>query len=341
MRSSKNKPVTMKEVADRAGVSRTTVSLVLNNVANVNVPEKTRQRILDAVREMGYRPNTAARNVRRQRSDMIGLVTDEIATTPYAGQLIRGAQDEAWKNHKLINLINTNLDQDLEKQAVECFLELRVEGIIYASFYHRPVTPPENIYEAPTVLANCYIEDHSLPSVVPDEFKGAYDAVMTLVEAGHKEIGFINYSIDIPAKHKRMEGYLQALKDAGLSYNPEFVVCNMSEAWGGYDAAMQLFKTPRRPTGLFCFNDRMAMGVYDALHKLNLDIPHDVAIVSFDNQEIIAGSLHPGLSSMALPHYEMGKWAVEQVLRMTKNEETSAAPIQHLIECPLVKRASV
>ena len=99
---------------------------------------------------------------------------------------------------------------------------------------------------------------------------------------------------------------------------------------------------PERPTALFCFNDRMAMGAYDALRKLGLSIPNDVAVVGFDNQEIIAAQLYPALTTMELPHYQMGQWAIGELLRLIAHgEPADAPPVQHQIACPLIERDSV
>lgn len=105
---------------------------------------------------------------------------------------------------------------------------------------------------------------------------------------------------------------------------------------------MQLMKLPDRPTALFCFNDRMAMGAYDALRNLGLSIPGDVAVVGFDNQEVIAASLYPALTTMELPYYQMGRWAVDELLRLlAQGEPDSETPVRYKIDCPLISRDSV
>jgi len=330
----------MYDVAKHAGVSQTTVSLVLNNVANHGIPEETTKRIWAAVMELGYRPNALAKGLASNRSNQIGLITDTIATTPHAGKIIEGAQDAAWAQSKLLLLINTQERPDVTQAAIELMLAQQVEGIIYATMYHRSVQLPGIFHEVPTVLLDCYDEDRSLPSVVPDEIAGGRIATEVLLQNGHRRIGFINNAEPIPATLGRLKGYKQALADHGIAFDEALVQTNTDIARGGYDAALALMRLPERPTALFCYNDRMAMGAYDALRKLDLRIPEDVSVIGFDNQELIAAHLHPGLSTIELPHYEMGHWAVSYLLEQARGAAANGLA-QHRLECPYIERGSI
>ena len=333
----------MKDVAKHVGVSQATVSYVLNDAAGENIPEETRSRVWTAIRELGYRRHIGARQMRTQRTNLLGFVTDVIATTPYAGAIIKGAQDTARAAGKILLLINTEGVADVERDAVETLLEHRVEGIIYATMYHRPVVLPSNLADVKAVLLDCFVEDRSIASVTPDEIRGGREATEVLLRKGHRRIGFINNEDSVPATVGRFAGYKQALAAYGCAFNESLIRQAESTPASGYDCTLDLMRQPEHPTALFCFNDRIAMGAYDALRKLNLTIPDDVAIVSFDNQEIIAASLHPGLSSMQLPHYEMGVWSVKYLLGEIQEpqEIQGGGPIQKLLECPYVERASV
>jgi LacI family transcriptional regulator len=340
-KAKKKKRPSMKDVADLAGVSRTTVSFVLNEVPNANIPLATRERVMIAVEELGYRPNALARGLRAQRTHTIGFISDEIATTPYAGRTIQGAQDLAWEYQSLILLVNTSGDDEMRLAAINNILDRRVDAIIYATMYHRECHPPDIIHQVPTVLLDCFVADHSLPSVVPDEVLGGYQATRHLLQEGHKRVGFINDVHTVPAAIGRLQGYSQALAEFGLPFDDSLVTHGRSEQAGGYDGVMTLMSLDQRPTALFCFNDRMAMGAYDALRKLNLAIPDDVAVIGFDNQEIIAAHLYPSLTTMQLPHYEMGRWAVQHLLDLIdKPDKQAGNPPQHKIHCPLVHRES-
>src|SRR5437764_15227856 len=163
-KSSKRKPPSMYDVARVAGVSQTTVSFVVNNVPNTNIPQETRDRVWSAVEELGWRPNAMARGLSLQRSHTIGLISDEAAISPHAGTIIQGAQDATWASDKILVVLNTSHRAEVEAAAVEVLLERQVEGIIYATMYHRSVTLPPALAQVPAVLLDCYVEDRSLPS---------------------------------------------------------------------------------------------------------------------------------------------------------------------------------
>jgi LacI family transcriptional regulator len=336
----KTKKPSMYDVARLAGVSQTTVSFVVNDVADSNIPQETKDRIWTAVRELGWRPNALARGLTLQRSHTIGFISDEIATTPHAGKIIQGAQDAAWATNKLLLVINTGRNAAIEHDAVEMLLERQVDGLIYATMYHRPVSLPRAIRQVPVVLLDCYVEDRSLPSVVPDEVQGGRTATEALLQKGHRRIGFINNVDPIPATFGRLEGYKQALAAHDVPFDRRMVCAQISDGAGGYQGAMELMQRPDPPTALFCFNDTIAMGAYDALRKLGLAIPDDVAVVGFDNLELIAAHLYPPLSTLELPHYAMGQWAVQYLLDHA-DSASDPAPMQQKLACPFISRSSV
>ncbi len=329
----------LKDVAQRADVSLTTVSLVLTGKAGANIPEATQARVLAAAAEIGYRPNAMARGLRRGRSDTFGFISDEIATTPFAGAMIQGAQDAAWEAGIVLLLVNTGRDRRIEARGLELMHERQVDALIYATMYHQIVDPPPALREGPAVLLDARAHDASLASVVPDEAAGAYAAIELLARAGHRRIGFVQDIEPIPATRDRLEGYRRALGDNGLSFDPDLVVLAPSNAHGGCEAALRLLDLPDAPTALFCFNDRMAMGAYRAIAGHGLRIPEDVSVIGFDDQEQIAPWLVPALTTVALPHYKMGRWAVEFLLEVLEGG-TPGTP-QHRMACPLVERDSV
>ena len=338
----KTKRPSMQDVADLAGVSTTTVSFVINQVPDSNIPQKTQDRIWAAVETLEYRPNALARGLRSQKTHTIGFISDEVATTPYAGRIILGAQERAWKHNYLLLLVNTAGNQEMKQAGIDMMLERQVDGIIYATMYHREANPPDVLHQVPTVLLDCYAKDRSLPSVVPDEVDGGQGATEYLLAKGHRRIGFINNVDPIPATYGRLEGYKAALAAHHIPYDEALVIAGESDARGGYECALEIMQRSDPPTALFCFNDRMAMGVYDALRKLNLMVPDDVGVIGFDDESLIAAQLYPGLTTMALPHYEMGQWAVQHLLELIdKPDGHEQTPGQHLIKCPLVERESV
>jgi LacI family transcriptional regulator len=338
-RQPRKRPSTMSDIARQAGVSRTTVSFVLNNHASsVSIPAETKDRVLEAAKRLSYRPNLAAKVLHTNQTHTIGFITDEIATTPHAVNIIKGAQDEALAHGKLLLIINTGSDATVKETAIEMMLERQVEGIIYAAMYHQEVALPANMYEGPAVLLDCYCADRSLPSVVPDEAQGGRTATEMLLKKGHRRISFINNVDPIPAAFGRLEGYKQALKAHDIPFDENLVRSYPSESRGGYLGTIELMQMEEPPTAIFCFSDFMAMGAYDALRALGLSIPDDVAVMGFDNQELIAAQLFPPLSTIQLPHYQMGKWAIEYLLEHTGE---SLLPVQHTLDCPYIERQSV
>ena len=328
----------MLDVAERAGVSRTAVSFVLNNRPNASIPPETRRRILDAVVELGYRPNAGARALAVRRSDWFGIVT-EIVTAPFAVDVIKGAQDRAVGLGKFLMITSSESEAASEAEGIERLLEQRVEGILYAATWHRAVHVPSIVREVPAVLVNCFDADGTLPSIVPDEIAGGHRATRRLLDAGHTRIGLITLDPDIPASIGRRQGYEDALREAGVTPDSGLVMPGDATADGGYAAAAELLDLDEAPTAIFCGNDRMAMGAYDAIKERGLSIPGDVAVVGFDNQELIAAYLRPRLTTIALPFQEMGARGVDMLAALTTGQ--SIATQQVTFDCPLIQRSSV
>lgn len=339
MKTRKRRSPTIGDVARLAGVSPTTVSFVLNDVTGSGISEATRARVRSSVRQLRYRPNATARLLRTDRSHAIGFVTDEIASTPFAGDVIKGAQEAAWEAGKILMIVNTGENREIEESAVGMMLERRVEGIIHAAMYHRVVEPPADSREVPTVLLNCYSEDGSWASVVPDEVSGGRTATDVLLSRGHERVGFINLRPGVPGATGRLEGYTRALEARGLPFDESLVRNGDGTARSGYRLAAELMRAPDPPTAIFCGNDPTAMGAYEALKERGLRIPEDVAVVGFDNQELIAAHLRPALSTVALPHHEMGRRAVEYLIERAARGDVP--PTRHAIGCPYVGRESV
>lgn len=332
----------LKDVAARAEVSPTTVSMVLNGKAGPNIPPDTQARVVAAAAALGYRPNAMARSLRRQRSDTIGVISDEIATTPFAGAMLQGAQDAAWAAGVVLLLVNTGRDPDIEARAIEIMLDRQVDAIVYATMYHQVVSPPPALRDVRAVLLDARTLDGSLPSVVPDDIGAARSAVEILVDRGHRRIGWVTTEEPVPAAAERLAGYREVLQGRGITFDPSLVEAGPGgDTHSGLEAAGRLLDRPNRPTALFCFNDRMAMGAYRAIRLRGLKVPSDVSVVGFDNMEQIAPWLDPPLTTMQLPHYEMGRWAVEQVLRDPGPVGGDEMPPQCRMPCAAIERASV
>ncbi len=332
---------TLRDVARLAGVSSATVSNVLNAVPGKRISEATKERISSAAAELNYRPNRLAQGLRTQRSHTIGFLSDNIATTPYAGRMIVGAQDAAAEAGFLLLLLTSGGDPDLEDRELEALIDRQVDGVVYASMFHHIVKPPSRLREQRAVLLDARTEADEFSSVVPDEIGGARAAVEELLAHGHRRIGFLNNWEDFPAPRGRLIGYKQALEVYGIPFDPSLVVTtDPNGSDGGFEVLVPMLADHTRPTAVFCFNDRVAMGAYQAAAHLGLSIPDDLSIVGFDDQELIASNLRPGLTTMRLPHYEMGEWAVKNLLSRINGDHDE--PVVHaLLPCPLVRRGSV
>jgi LacI family transcriptional regulator len=332
----------ISDVAAAAGVSTSTVSLVLNGrVARIS--PATQERVREAAASVGYTPNSVARGLRTQRTRTVGLISDRIATTPFAGRMLAGAQDAAREHGHLLFLVDTDGDPGVESEAVHALGGQRVDGLIYAAMWHRVIDAAPNLPDG-TVFLDCRpAAPGTFPAVVPDDRAGGRDAVRLLVEAGHRRIAYVDVDEPDPpvASGLRHEGYLEVLAEAGIEPDPALHVRGgESSAAGGRAGAAQLFDLPadRRPTAIFCFNDRMAAGVYVEAHRRGLDVPRDLSIVGYDDQQLVAGELDPPLTTIALPHYQMGRWATEVALGVREPPEDGQP---YLMPCPIVRRDSV
>jgi LacI family transcriptional regulator len=332
----------IRDVAALAGVSQTTVSHVLNATPHTRVSEDTAARVRAAAEELGYRPNRLARGLRTQASDMVGLLTEEIATTPHAGRIILGAQEEASRRNLTLAIINSvlNPDPEVDSGQVQAFLDRQVDGIIYATVYHDEIVAPENLGARPAALIGARDAAGRIPAVLPDERAGAASVVEMLVASGHRRIAFAASADDVPATRGRLQGYLDAMRDAGLP-TADLVMAGASDARGGYAATLALLD--EAPTAVFCYNDRMAMGAYRAAADRGLQIPTDLSVVGFDDQAPIPESLFPALTTVTLPHYEMGAWAVANLADRIHGKGEGALLAAHptVLVCPLIQRDSV
>ncbi|WP_033221760.1 LacI family DNA-binding transcriptional regulator [Kitasatospora phosalacinea] len=334
--------VRMADVALAAGVSTATVSMVLSDDpgTRTRISSETQARVREAAERIGYAPNSVARSLRTQRSRTVGLISDTIVTTPFAGRMLAGVNDLAREHGYLVVLVDTDDDVERERQAISALVGQQVEAMIYARMWHRTVAAPAGL-PGSTVFLDCRPVGDSRPATVPDEQAGGAAATQELIAAGHRRIAYVDalQDADLVASGLRHQGYLSALARAGIAADPLLHVRGSSDASGGRAATEELLALPveRRPTAIFCFNDRMAMGAYSAARRAGLDIPTDLSVVGYDDQQLVAAELDPPLTTVALPHYEMGRWAMEVALGLREAEPGVA----FLMPCPIIRRDSV
>ncbi len=325
--------VTMKHVALRAGVSQSTVSFVLNGNDDMRISAETRRKVLKAVAELGYRPRGAGRPAKALGNRVVGVIFDEVATSPFAAISMEGVQEEAWKSGVLVEVVMTGGDRAYETAVLRKWAADRIEGVIYASILTRRVEAPDGLLRHGAVLMNCYDTQARFPSVVPAERRGGEAATRTLLDAGHRRIAFISGETWMDASDQRMEGYERAIRSAGLTVDPALIETGNFLPSGGH-AATHAIMDRTRPDAIFCANDLMAVGCYEALKERGERIGETIAVMGYDDQEI-AQHLNPPLSTVLLPHREMGQWATQRLL----HSEPGGNP-QFRMECPVVLRSS-
>ena len=326
--------VTMKDVAIESGVSQSTVSFVLNGLDNMRISDETRNKVIKAANKLGYRRRAVGRPPVNSGHEVIGVMFDEVATSPFAAISIEGIQEEAWKNNILVEVVMTGGDRAYETAILRKWSNDQVLGVVYGSILTRNVTPPIGLEQHRSVLLNCYDTDRKYLSVVPAERRGGEDATKALIAEGYKRIAFISGEPWMEASDQRMEGYERALRGAGIPVDPSLVVEGNFLPSGGRRATLKLLSHETRPDAIFCANDLMAIGCYDVLKENGIRVGSDIAVLGYDDQEV-AEHLFPTLSTVLLPHREMGTWTVQ---RLVKDEEING--FQKRLKCPVILRES-
>jgi LacI family transcriptional regulator len=314
----------MIDVANEARVSQTTVSLVLNHADGARLSAETRERVMKAAARLGYQPVRRGGGFASQVAASIGFICDEISTDPWTAIGLDGVREKAWERGLTVMVMATRGDADMESAALAQLTAQPLVGFIYATINTRLVDAPAALSRRPTVLLNCHASDGGLPSVVPGEVAGGHAATDVLIRAGHRRIGYVNGEASMEASRHRLRGYRQALATADLPVDPDLVREGNWQPLSGYEATRELMNLKSPPTAVFCANDLMAVGCYEALHELGLRIPDDVAVMGYDDREI-AQHLHPPLTTVLLPHFEMGSIAAEILLDAASLGEPAAA----------------
>lgn len=329
---------TMIDVANEARVSQTTVSLVLNHADGARLSAETRQRVIEAATRLGYQPVRRGGTPPLTSVTSIGFVCDEISTDPWTAMGLDGVREKAWERGLTVTVMVTRGDAEMEAAALAQLATQPLLGLIYSTINTRLVAAPALKVQLPMVLLNCHSADRALNSVVPGEVAGGHAAADVLIRAGHRRIGYVNGEASMEAARHRLRGYRQALATADLPFDPNLVRDGNWQPLSGYEATLDLMSLPGPPSAIFCANDLMAVGCYEALRELGLRIPDDVAVIGYDDREI-AQHLHPPLTTVLLPHFEMGSIAAE--LLIDASAGSTIRPHQIKVECPIVIRKSV
>ena len=327
-----------REIAERAGTSLKTVSRVINRDPLVNTA--TRERIEAIIAEIGYEPNQAARMMRSKQSNVVGFLADRVATTSSSIDLIRGAQDAAWEHGKQMMLFNIELGTASHQFADSQLTAFRAEAVIYAARYHQAISlPPSSV---PRVLLNCFDPAGRDNAVIPDDYSLARHLADAVFARGYRRPVFLNLPQRAVAAGLRASGIADAARMRGIDMARS--IHTAVEERDGQERFIverllgRLMAEPAeaRPDVILCGQDILAMDVYFNLAELGLKVGRDVAVASFDNLEPIASLLKPGLSTMELPYYEMGRAAMIEAIH-----EAGGQPRTLRLQGRFVDRASL
>ena len=336
---------TIKEISEKANVSIATVSKVLNGKGSVN--EKTRENILQVARQLNYRPNLNARYLKSGQSRTIGIITEDL-TVFNAPEIVDGIAatcDEAGYHYILGNLRfykrygngpkDPKESTALVHDAIDGMLSKQVDGIIYIGCHSHIVVSLSEHTEPKFVCAYCISKDKSIPSVIYDDEKAAYDVTELLLNNGDRRIGMITGPVDSSHAANRTRGHQRALFDRAVPYDPALTLVGDWERDCGFVLGEKLIRAG--VTAIFAHNDLMAMGVLDYCNSNGINVGRDLRLIGFDDREI-ASVCRPQLSTVAPPLFEIGQAAAREMLNILAGN----SPQQHtiMLDCGIIERES-
>ena len=329
---------TIKDIAKIARVSLGTVSHVLNNTANVRGP--LRKRVLDAVQAVGYQPSQLARGLRRDKTNVIGMVIPDI-TNPFFPAVVRGAEDVAFSNGYRLVLCNT--DNDHAKELVH-LKELRTylpAGLIVIPSNFSDLTAQVESYRhagTGVVCVDRLPRNWAGDSVTANNQEGALNATRHLIDIGHRRLAIIVGPLHLTNARERLNGFKQAIREAKFHIPAEYLQETTFDKHGGYSKTHLLLRLIPRPTAIFAGNDMIALGALRAIREAGLRCPEDVSVMGFDNLDL-AESTHPPLSSVSQSGYQLGTTAAHILIERLHGDRS---PAKHIVlPTTLVLRSSV
>lgn len=328
--------VSIKDVAREAGVSIATVSRVINKV-NV-VAESTQIKVNEAIERLGYSPNIVAQSLKTQRSRSIGILIPDISSQVYP-EIVRGAEDVAQMYDYSIILCNSDFDSEKEKKYLKVMKEKMVDGLLYMSSSLDPETLDYiKSLNLKTILVETRDDEKALPSVTIDNKKGAYEAVKYLIEKGNKKIAYIGLKKEKRnALAKRYDGYVQALKEAGMEIDENIHYYGDTKPQTGYKGINAIL-SKTKVDAVFCATDDIAMGVINGIRDNGLRCPEDIDVMGF-NDVAEAAIFYPKISTVSQPLYDMGSVSMRMLVKILKNEPLDQT--NYVLPHQLIERDSV
>lgn len=330
--------VTLKHVARVAGVHPATASRALNAETRDMVSRETARRVLAVAEELGYRPNPIARGLKTSRSHTVGVLIPDL-TNPLFPPIVRGIQDRLEAAAYTPLIANTDNDADRERADLEAMRARQVDGLIAATAKrHRGLPPGLEDVDLPIVFVNRRLEDGSRPSVAVDDRAGVRLAVEHLVALGHERIAHLAGPLELSTGAARHDGFLAAQRDLGLEPDPDLVL--VGEAFverEGRRLCRELLDRRRDVTAIVAGNDLMALGCYDVLTERGIACPAEISVVGYNDMPF-ASWFNPPLTTVSLPHYEIGARAAQLLLERMR--DPGLRPEQVMLTPELIVRSS-
>ncbi len=335
MKDNALKQATIKDVAVQAGVSKTTVSHVIN--ASRFVEEATRKKVLQAIRELKYRPNAAARSLTTKRTGTVGIVISDSAN-PFFGELLLSIEEVLRPQNYALIICNTNETLEYEAHYLNLLLNQRVDGIIAAATSQPWIELSKaEIQHTPVVFVDRAFDNLDGYYVGVDNRAGAYLGVQHLIQCGYRRIGILTGMERLSTMRERQDGYCLALQDAGISINNEWIIPSQLSVEGGRQAMRALLKLSDRPGAVFINNNLLALGALLEMEELKLDRTKDLGIVVFDDHPWAAVS-NPPLTVVKQPTQKIGQIAAEMILALINNQPVPENRV--ILACELIERQS-
>ena len=315
---------TIKSVAQRAGVTTTTVSRALNNKPDIS--PATKARILAIAEEMGYVPSALARNLASQRTHTVGLVVRTIADQ-WVAEVVPALEDGLRDAGYGVFLNTHYLNAERERQAVKAFHSRQAEGIVViSSVLQSEYLSLQQEWGTPIVLISPLMDTTYPHTVASDDQGGGRLATEHLISLGHRRIGHIGVPEWVIRAQERLSGYRLTLELHGIPFESELVVSGDAHQDGGYQGIQQLLSLPQPPTAVVCFNDLTAIGVLSGAHAAGIRVPHDLAVVGFDDVPM-ARFVQPPLTTVRQDTPAIGQQALTMLLDLIDAKGTSTAPV--------------
>ncbi|WP_078409871.1 LacI family DNA-binding transcriptional regulator [Priestia abyssalis] len=324
---------TIYDVANAAGVSIATVSMVINNTGRIST--RTRNKVLKVMDELKYYPSAAASTLTGKSTRTLGLLMPNIAN-PFYSELARNMEDRADELGYSVIVCSTDYKEEREQKYVSLFLRKQVDGFIITSGFNNVGLIKELIdQQIPIILVAYNISQFSLNTVSVDDYIGGYQATAHLAELGHQRIAVITETVQ--SSVDRIRGYHNALKDYELVYDEDLCIEIAATVANGEKATEQFLKLKEPPTAIFAFNDILALGAMEAVRKRGLSIPEDISIIGFDDT-LLASYSNPPLTTIAQPLEDIGDQAIDLIVAEIEGKKRAAQRIMLLPE--LVVRKS-